>query len=341
MAALASLYYISETLKYPYNGKIQAITGPMFSAKCYGPGTRLIADDGRPVDVSMITRGTALMTTVGPSMVLDVYDVTCDCVRITELSGYSHLVSADHMVPILDGDRLRLVRAADLCSYGSRKPLVDGVVMCRMGSNERVGFTAEPVGQHPTRGIVMTPGYQYLVLESGTLSHNSSALTDELERQRIAKRNIILIRPDIDRRYDDRAANGGLVLHSGKEYARSPIIRARQLADIDLEVLMRYDVIGIDEIGMFDDVLSVVEWANLGKRVVCCGIIGDYRLANFRNVHLLLPHCEKIIHKAAVCTKCGSKASYTKRITEETDTLVVGGEDKYTALCRKCYWTWP
>jgi thymidine kinase len=186
----------------------------------------------------------------------------------------------------------------------------------------------------------MAAGYQYLILESGVLSHNSSALTEELERQRIAKRTIALIRPAIDGRYDDRSVNGGIVLHSGKEYAKATIFRATKLSDLDLETLMRYDVIGVDEIGMFDDVLTVVEWANLGKRVVVCGIVGDYKLMNFRNIHVLLPHCETIIHQSAVCTVCGRSGGFTRRLTDETDSLVVGGGDKYTALCRKCYYTW-
>lgn len=338
MATFSSRYHVSETLTYPYTGKIIAILGPMFSAKCFGLDVVLMTPTG-PLAVANITKGTVITTTMGPSPVLDVYNIETDCVRITELDGRSHIVSTEHMVPVSDDGRLRLVLAGHLCSYGDRQPLVSGVTMVRSGGG-RIGFTAETAGRHPTRGLVMAPGYQYLVLESGALTHNSSALTEELERQRIAKRNIALIRPVIDGRYDDLSVQGGLVLHSGKEYARATMFRAAKLSDLDLETLMNYDVIGVDEIGMFDDVLTVVEWANLGKRVVVCGIVGDYKLMNFRNVHMLLPHCETIIHQSAVCTQCGRAGRFSKRITSEMDSLVVGGQDKYTALCRKCYYTW-
>lgn len=329
----------TETLSYPYNGKVRAVLGPMFSAKCFGMDTRLLDGTGAVIKVTDITPGTMLMTTNGPSPVLDVYDVETGTVTITELNGSSHVVSVEHLVPVVTADGpLRLVPAGELISYGDRPPRVSSVSMVTR-DGARVGFTAVPSERRLTRGIVMGGNYQLLVLANGTLTHNSSALTEELERQRIARMKIVLVRPAIDTRYDEYAVAGGIVLHSGKEYAKCPILRAKHLADLDLEFIMRFDVVGVDEIGMFDDVLMCVEWANLGKRVVVCGIVGDYKLDNFRNVHMLLPHCDAIIHQSAVCTGCGKRAAFTKRLTDETDSLVVGGSDKYTSLCRKCYYT--
>lgn len=335
-----SLGRVSELLQYPYNGKIIMVTGPMFSSKCFTTGTQLLTPSG-VVKVEDVTVGTVLTTGSGPAPVISMYTGDEDLVTITELDNTSHTVSLNHQVVVDANNKLKLVRAGDLCSWGSRPPVVSGCTLVKYGTGVRAGFTAELSGKDRVYGLTMGPSYQYLVLANGTLTHNSSALTDELERQRIAKKNVLLIRPDIDRRYDDKAVAGGIVLHSGKEYAKCPIVRCKRLGDLDLEMLMRYDVIGIDEIGMFDDILETVEWANLGKRVVCCGIIGDYALHNFRNVHQLLPHCERIRHQNAVCNKCGKSAPFTRRISAETETLVVGGDDKYTALCRYCYWTWP
>lgn len=330
----------SELLVYPFNGKIIMVTGPMFSSKCFGLGTKLVSGDNSIIDVSDVIPGTILMTGGGPSPVLSTYTCIDELVTITELDNSSHVVSVNHQVVVRDSTgRVKLVRAGDLCSHGANPPTVSGCTLIKHQTGISVGFTAERSSHGKVIGLVMGPSYSYLILANGTLTHNSSALTDELERQRIAKKNIVLVRPDIDRRYDDKAVAGGIVLHSGKEYAKCPILRCKRLSDLDSEILMRYDVIGIDEIGMFDDVLECDEWANLGKRVVCCGIIGDYKLNNFRNVHMLLPRCDGIRHQNAVCNRCGRSAPFTKRISDETESLVIGGDDKYIALCRTCYWT--
>lgn len=39
----------------------------------------------------------------------------------------------------------------------------------------------------------------------------------------------------------------------------------------------------------------------------------------------------------AVCMQCYKEAAYTKRIGAEKEVEVIGGADKYQAVCRKCY----
>lgn len=39
----------------------------------------------------------------------------------------------------------------------------------------------------------------------------------------------------------------------------------------------------------------------------------------------------------AVCTFCHADASFTRRITAETEVEVIGGADKYLASCRSCF----
>ena len=39
----------------------------------------------------------------------------------------------------------------------------------------------------------------------------------------------------------------------------------------------------------------------------------------------------------AICIKCGLDASFTQRITEQTQQVVIGETEFYEARCRKCF----
>lgn len=51
----------------------------------------------------------------------------------------------------------------------------------------------------------------------------------------------------------------------------------------------------------------------------------------------LVPLAESIVKLHAVCMQCYKEAAYTKRIGAEKEVEVIGGADKYQAVCRKCY----
>jgi thymidine kinase len=39
----------------------------------------------------------------------------------------------------------------------------------------------------------------------------------------------------------------------------------------------------------------------------------------------------------AICVKCGGIASYSYRLSEETQKVMLGEKDKYEPRCRKCF----
>jgi thymidine kinase len=51
----------------------------------------------------------------------------------------------------------------------------------------------------------------------------------------------------------------------------------------------------------------------------------------------LMAIAEEVTKVRAVCTVCGSPASRSQRLVEETATLVVGGTESYEARCRSCF----
>ena len=98
------------------------------------------------------------------------------------------------------------------------------------------------------------------------------------------------------------------------------------------------DVIGIDEGQFFPDIVSFCErMANQGKIVIVAALDGTFLREGFGNVLNLLPVAEQVTKLNAICHHCMRDAAFTKRIGTEKEIELIGGSDKYVAVCRACY----
>lgn len=180
----------------------------------------------------------------------------------------------------------------------------------------------------------MPRGKISLILGSMYSGKTTEMLT-ALRRYQLAKKRCLLIRYSADTRYDEQAKNGGIVTHDGHEFVFDTfkcdgLIKAAG-------VIHDFDVIGVDEGQFFDDILYTDAWADIGKIVVVSALDGDYLQRPFGKIHLLLPHCEKVVKKNAVCSECGEDAAFTKRIVAGDAIVEIGGMERYRAVCRQCY----
>lgn len=106
-------------------------------------------------------------------------------------------------------------------------------------------------------------------------------------------------------------------------------------------LLAAADVVCIEEMQFFADglagVLHMVE--ELHKDVVCAGLIADYQRRPFGDMLALIPHADNITHTKALCGVCndGTVGLFTKRLSGDTDQVVVGAKDKYQVVCRRHY----
>lgn len=166
-------------------------------------------------------------------------------------------------------------------------------------------------------------------------SGKTSALGRDIQRQKIAGRKCAIVKYAEDNRYDVLATNGGLVAHSLHEYHGADMVGARALGDVR-ERLAEYEVIGIDEIQFFPDAVACVNYLAESRLVICAGLDADYLGLPFSSIGALVASAENVHKLKAVCMSCGADASFTKRTTEETELVIVGGKDKYKAVCRKC-----
>jgi len=161
-------------------------------------------------------------------------------------------------------------------------------------------------------------------------SGKSSALIEAYTRHNIAKRKCLLIKHINDTRYDAKK----IVSHDGKSV---PSISLNLLCDVD-HLVKGYNVICIDEVQFFEDApIFCDKWANEGLIVEASGLSGTYMRTEFPIISKLIPLAEEIHKKSAICCETGNDANFTHRKTSESDTIVIGGIDKYNPVDRYTY----
>lgn len=162
-------------------------------------------------------------------------------------------------------------------------------------------------------------------------SGKTEELIRRLRRAEIAKQKVAIFKPAIDARY----SNDHIVSHNEQKLRSFPVHSAKEILQSSDEA----QVIGIDEGQFFEaDLVEICnELAEKGKRVIVAGLDMDYRGKPFEPMPQLMAIAEQVTKTQAVCMQCGEPASYTQRLTEAKERVVVGTKDMYEARCRKCY----
>ncbi len=150
-----------------------------------------------------------------------------------------------------------------------------------------------------------------------------------VERHNMAGRKCLIVKYSGDKRYSEDE----VVTHRG---VRAMVTTAStdRIADVDCSA---YGVIGIDEGQFYPDIVDAANrLADSGKIVIISYLDATYERKPFGPLAQLVASAEYVQKLAAVCT-CGDDAHYSKRMTADTELEVIGGADKYRAVCRKCY----
>ncbi|GFT45675.1 thymidine kinase, cytosolic [Nephila pilipes] len=161
-------------------------------------------------------------------------------------------------------------------------------------------------------------------------SGKTTELIRRLKKYQIANHKCLIIKYPHDTRYCEKeiCTHDKLTLDA---------VSVSALSDLKCQA-ENYSVIGIDEGQFFPDVVSFAEEiANNGKIVIVAALDGTYQRKGFSDILHLVPLAESVLKLTSVCMICYEDASYTKRIGNETQLEVIGGTDKYMAVCRSCY----
>lgn len=173
---------------------------------------------------------------------------------------------------------------------------------------------------------------QIQIIFGPMFSGKTTELIRRLRRYQIAKYKCLIVKYA----NDDRYSESDIVSH---DHQSLPAVSARQIVDFKHKTI-EYDVVGIDEGQFFPDIVECCEeLANLGKIVIVAALDGTFQRVGFGNILNLIPLAESVVKLSAVCMVCFGNASFTKRTCNETKLEVIGGSDKYMAVCRMCYLT--
>jgi len=182
----------------------------------------------------------------------------------------------------------------------------------------------------------MTPvraGLGWIEVVAGPMfSGKSEELIRLLRRAAIARQRLQVFKPAVDTRFGSAA-----VVSHRKDWIPSEVVE--QADDMLTRLDPKTEVVGIDEAQFFDEALPRVcrHIADLGKRVIVAGLDMDYRGVPFGPMPELLAIAEQVRKITAICSRCGSPASFTQRLIESDRQVVVGAAGVYEARCRRCH----
>ena len=163
-------------------------------------------------------------------------------------------------------------------------------------------------------------------------SGKTEELIRRLNRALIAKQKVEIFKPAIDKRYHEF----DVVSHNENAIRSTPV----QFAEDIILLAGDCDVVGIDEVQFFDNRIVEVAniLANLGKRVILAGLDMDFEGKAFDPMPQLLSIAEYVTKVHAICMKCGDLASYSFRLSDAKEKVVLGEKESYEARCRKCFY---
>eukprot|EP01116_Phalansterium_solitarium_P001907 TRINITY_DN11742_c0_g1_i1.p1 TRINITY_DN11742_c0_g1~~TRINITY_DN11742_c0_g1_i1.p1 ORF type:complete len:225 (-),score=79.29 TRINITY_DN11742_c0_g1_i1:227-901(-) len=172
---------------------------------------------------------------------------------------------------------------------------------------------------------------QIQVIFGPMFSGKTTELMRRIRRYNHANKTCLIIKYRKDTRYvdDDSASTHDRVTFKAK--AADQLSEAVAAAD-------GVDVVGVDEGQFFSDLIEHCErWASEGKIVIVAALDGTFQRKPFGNTLELVALAESVTKLQAVCHLCFRDASYSRRLGDETAIEVIGGAEKYVAVCRECY----
>ncbi|XP_051967157.1 thymidine kinase, cytosolic [Xyrauchen texanus] len=171
---------------------------------------------------------------------------------------------------------------------------------------------------------------QIQVIFGPMFSGKSTELIRRVRRFQVAQYSCLVIKYAKDTRYSQT----GMATH---DMSTMEAVPANRLSDIK-SLALQACVIGIDEGQFFPDTVEFCEeMANIGKTIIVAALDGTFQRKAFGNILNLVPLAESVVKLNAVCMQCFKEAAYTKRLGAEKEVEVIGGSDKYHAVCRGCY----
>lgn len=174
------------------------------------------------------------------------------------------------------------------------------------------------------------------VIVGSMFSGKTDELIRRLRRATIAKQEVQVFKPAIDKRF----AEAKVTSHAGNDFDAHPISSSAQILELlDAETT----VVAIDEAQFFDmEIVTIIQQlADDGMRVIVAGLDTDFRGEPFGPIPTLMAQAERVDKLHAICMVCAEEACRTQRLLDgkpahyDDPVVVIGASELYEARCRK------
>lgn len=169
------------------------------------------------------------------------------------------------------------------------------------------------------------------VITGSMFSGKTEELIRRLRRTQFAHQNLAIYKPARDTRYSlDKVTS-----HDENSLESIAVNHSNDILEVSRDI----HVVGIDEAQFFDMELPDVceKLALSGIRVIVAGLDMDFKGRPFGPVPSIMAIAEYVTKVHAICPHCGNLATHSYRLSDETETIVLGEKDKYEPRCRVCY----
>lgn len=175
----------------------------------------------------------------------------------------------------------------------------------------------------------MESGYLEIIL--GCMFSGKTSKLIDIYNKLYDKNNLIyVINHSLDNRYSTN--KNQLFSHDNISI---PCIQTTNLMDV-YEDIQTAKIIIINEAQFFEDLYDSVKLLlQNNKHVYICGLDGDFMQSKIGQILDLIPLCDKVYKMRAICYYCKKDAIFSKRITTETEQIVIGSTN-YIPVCRSC-----
>jgi thymidine kinase len=167
-------------------------------------------------------------------------------------------------------------------------------------------------------------------------SGKSSSLIHRIRQYRVIGQKVLVINHSCNTRYTDASvvsSHDKVTIDAVNCERLMPLLVDAKNTDVN--------VICIEEAQFFEDLYEFVMLCveQHGKHIIVSGLDGDFNRKPFRQVLDLIPLSDIVERRNALCITCrdGTLASFSKRIVNVSDRVLVGSDDAYIPVCRYHY----
>lgn len=176
---------------------------------------------------------------------------------------------------------------------------------------------------------------KFLLFVGPMFGGKTTRLLAALDRYRYQKKNILLFKPKMDKRYDQES----VTTHNGIKSPKAVLVEdgdelLTKFRELDKDSTV--DIVAVDEAFMIPGCSKALEviFKKRAKTVVVSSIQLDAAGNPMPEVPKMMPLATEMTVCPAVCFECGADAYYThKKANQQNTGVEVGGVELYESLC--------